>query len=321
MAETPTTPRDIPEGIKRTVRQRCRFGCVVCGLPLYEYHHMVEWAKVQAHDPGEITLLCNLHHREATNRLLSPDQIRLANANPFNISQGVFTPYGLHFELNDYRTFHAVIGGNRFSTSRQGQTSLISIDNTDLVWVRIDEQGQLFLHMNIFDDSNNRVLCVVENQLQYTSVVWDITFVGKTLTLRQASRDLLLQITFLPPSTISIDRGCLLFNGVEITISPKFIYNGASCLAGCLSHNCQAGLVVGRNDRGLAAAFGWPTVLRYSPYQRRQHKQDAIQKEAELPDILEPHSATGTQHYVSTVQGSEDFHIIDESRETETPDP
>src|SRR5439155_1627187 len=60
-----SAPRDIPEPIKRQIRQRCGFGCVLCGLPLFEYEHLKGWANVQRHMPEEITLLC-----DAVNRLV-----------------------------------------------------------------------------------------------------------------------------------------------------------------------------------------------------------------------------------------------------------
>jgi 5-methylcytosine-specific restriction endonuclease McrA len=40
----------IPEGVKREVRQRCGFGCVICGLPIYEYDHLVPYAQVLSHN-------------------------------------------------------------------------------------------------------------------------------------------------------------------------------------------------------------------------------------------------------------------------------
>lgn len=42
--------RNIPLSIQRKVRQRCGFGCVICGMPLYEYEHMAEWAQVKRHN-------------------------------------------------------------------------------------------------------------------------------------------------------------------------------------------------------------------------------------------------------------------------------
>ena len=79
--------RYIPAEVKRSVRQRCGFGCVICGKPLYEYDHMEEWAKVRKHVAEDITLLCDQHHKEVTNKLLGRSTVRKANQNPFNLNK------------------------------------------------------------------------------------------------------------------------------------------------------------------------------------------------------------------------------------------
>ena len=45
---------------KRAVRQRCGFGCVLCGKPIYQYDHMHGYTLENADDPDAITLLCLL---------------------------------------------------------------------------------------------------------------------------------------------------------------------------------------------------------------------------------------------------------------------
>ena len=62
--------RDIPLPIQREVRQRCGSGCVICGLPFYEYDHMLGCENVKSHVADEITLLCRLHHGGKTSGLL-----------------------------------------------------------------------------------------------------------------------------------------------------------------------------------------------------------------------------------------------------------
>ena len=105
MAEASTPgPRDIPEPIKRQVRQRCGFGCVVCGLPLFEFEHLKGWANVQRHVAEEITLLCDRHHREKTSGLLPIADIEAADASPFNFRTGVSAPYDLHFRGRDAKS-------------------------------------------------------------------------------------------------------------------------------------------------------------------------------------------------------------------------
>src|SRR5215470_1873155 len=88
----------IPEPTKRLIRQRCGFGCVICGLPLYEYEHMLGWANVERHEAAEITLLCDQHHRERTNGLLPIEAVKQANTDPINFKTGLAKPYDLHFE-------------------------------------------------------------------------------------------------------------------------------------------------------------------------------------------------------------------------------
>jgi hypothetical protein len=216
-------------------------------------------------------------------------------------------------ELDQNSTFHSVVGGNRFSTSTEGESSIITVDDIDLIWVRIEPDGGLYLNLNVFDDCNDFALLIHNNEFAFASSLWDITFEGKTLTLREASRQLLLEITFLPPRTISIDRGRLLCNGVEIFIDPRAIYCNGRLMVGSLAHNCRAGLVVGRNVRGVGAGYHWPKVQRRSDEQRRTHKNAAEKAIADLPASPTLHVATGTERYVSTVGGCEDFHIVDES--------
>jgi hypothetical protein len=57
-------PRAIPEPVKREVRQRCGFGCVICGKPLYDYDHKLGFSKVRRHVAEQITLLCPTHHAD-----------------------------------------------------------------------------------------------------------------------------------------------------------------------------------------------------------------------------------------------------------------
>src|SRR4051794_27586019 len=102
---------DIPAPVRRQVRQRCGFGCVICGLPLYEYEHMYEWVHTHSHAADELTLLCDRHHAEKTKGLLPKAVVMNANAAPVNIRNGVSEPYGLHFSGSECEVN---IGGNRF---------------------------------------------------------------------------------------------------------------------------------------------------------------------------------------------------------------
>src|ERR1700722_20606163 len=102
MADEPTqvTGRDIPRPVQLEVRQRCVFGFVVCGLPIYEYDHLRDWASSHSHVADDLTLLCDRHHREKTHKLLPLEQVIEANRHPHNRKHGVSKPYDLHYSGN-----------------------------------------------------------------------------------------------------------------------------------------------------------------------------------------------------------------------------
>jgi len=89
--------RHIPDPVARAVRQRCGFGCVICGKPIYQYEHKLGFAKVQRHVAEEITLLCGTHHDERTRGLRTAEQVEEADRNPYNRGRGATEPYALAF--------------------------------------------------------------------------------------------------------------------------------------------------------------------------------------------------------------------------------
>ena len=275
----------IPDAVQRQVRQRCGFGCVLCGAPIYEYHHMVPYATQKEHAAENITLLCANHHSESTSGLLSSEQVAQADREPCNRQRGVSSPYGLHF------TGHAiecVIGGNAFFRQlHDGENTTvaipISVDDTDLLWFRIDRSGGLFLNANIFDTNNLPTLIIRENALAYRTSTWDIRFEGRMLAIREAARNILFEIEFVPPDKVIIHRARLLCNGIEILVrkSHVFIVNSGQLLVANRVGNALIGLQLGRNDRQLGGAFTCnPEVLsRYNmpAKEARQREKQALQ--------------------------------------------
>ena len=82
-------PRDIPDDVKRAVRQRCGFGCVVCGLAIVEYAHIdPEFPDAKRHDPAAIALLCPQCHAKVTTGMWSVELVKRAMASPKCIQVG-----------------------------------------------------------------------------------------------------------------------------------------------------------------------------------------------------------------------------------------
>jgi hypothetical protein len=263
-SESVCNSRNIPLPTQREVRQRCGFGCVLCGMPLYEYEHMEEWANVQRHVAEEITLLCDQHHREKTGGLLPKEAVRQANANPHNLREGVSKPYTLHFSG---REAEIVIGGNSFTCEDQGYGTImvpISIDGVALVGFILGD-AHLLLNLAVFDECNTPVLQIKNNQLFYSIAPWDIELVGTVLTIREAHRKILLEVQFLPPNRLVISRDRFLRNGVEVLVRPEniLITNNSTYISSCHAHNCTGGLIIGHHEKPLPGFMAIQGVPRY----------------------------------------------------------
>lgn len=243
--------RKIPDAIKREVRQRCGFGCVICGLPIYEYEHMEGWANVLRHVAAEITLLCPNHHAQKTKGLIPVEKVRAANNKPYNLNVEESEKLDLHFEGEQ---IEVIIGNMKFLPNPQFKNSMIPIiiDRNPIVEV-ITIGDQIFLNVSLYDDENKLILKIQENQLSYKVDVWDIEFVGKTLTIRQASRNILIVIEFETPNKINFRKGRILYNNIELLINEKEVkINGAfQSFGSYLTLVGRIGMKIGKNMEDL----------------------------------------------------------------------
>jgi hypothetical protein len=264
MNEDNELSRKIPLPIQRQVRQRCGFGCIFCGLPLYEYDHILGWEKTKRHDADEITLLCDQHHREKTSGLLTTEQLIKANEKPYNLRNGVSKPYDLHYEGE---ICEIVIGSNTFRHRIDSENNCvypIVIDDTVLVGFELIDNHLLF-NLKLFDESNNLVMLIDRNQLIYSISPWDIQFIGKNLIIRENSREILVDILFEPPNTIIVNRGRFLFNGVQILINRTYLVigNSESLFSGC-TFFAPCGIMIGKNNIGIHVGVFIENLERYN---------------------------------------------------------
>lgn len=217
---------------------------MICGIPLYEYEHMDGWATVQEHVADRITLLCDRHHRERTNGLLTVEQVEQADSDPINHRTGAGAPYSLHYEGTDCSV---EIGSNRFTATglHDGQVlAPVVVDGQALLSFQLLD-GHLLLNLTWYDESNQPVLEIRQNQLLHSTEPWDIELVGRRLVIREAARKILLDVEFDPPNGLQITRGRFLFNGVDVLIKPNQLSVGSSTFTGNLTVNCTAGIVIG----------------------------------------------------------------------------
>jgi hypothetical protein len=242
------TRPSIPASVKREVRQRCGFGCVICGLPLYEYEHMTPFAEVGVHDPENLVLLCPNHHAEKTKGHRPVDTIREANENPHNIREGESSPYGLHFPKEDRtKTFVVELGSTefRFPLVAMGLLVPILVDDTPLLSFKVEE-GRLLVSMQLFNRSNELLVQVVENELIYSVDSWDVEYIGNTLTVRHGLGDIFVRLEFDPEADkIIINSGRIWRNGVEVVLGPTGLSGGNFTISEIAFQMCEGILAIG----------------------------------------------------------------------------
>jgi hypothetical protein len=264
----------IPDPIKREVRQRCGFGCVLCGLPLYEYEHILGYTKERGHVAEEITLLCDRHHREKTGRLLPVEKVIEADKNPYNLCQDVSPPYGLHFSAGESCVVR--MGENTFTGIAGDQPSVIvplMVDGQPLIRFEL-MQGHLLLGLRLFDEFNNLVLRIENNELVYRPIPWDIELVGRNLIVREASRKILVDLEFRVPNELVVKRARFLCNGVEMLVGENYVlqsdvqqtdlFRGCSLTSGPGQSTVGFALGPVPEPRTGLIGFHYPNVSRYS---------------------------------------------------------
>lgn len=183
--------RDIPEGVKRLVRQRSRFGCVICRSAIYDYEHIAPRFKdAKIHDPQSICLLCPGCHRQSTEGTLPAHEIArayeaIANSECVDPSRrvGFFDLFSANPTI--------MIGGVRF----EGPGAIINIDGRDhLSFIpNCEVGGPRFVINAKFKDRDGRELFRIEaNHWICGSDLWDVDIVAGRLIIRRRRGDILL---------------------------------------------------------------------------------------------------------------------------------
>ncbi|WP_280523134.1 HNH endonuclease signature motif containing protein [Rathayibacter caricis] len=175
---------------------------MLCGIPLIEYHHMDPWAEVKVHEEENLTLLCPLHHSEATKGLLTAAKIVRANANPVNMRLGVSAGYSLHYEGE---SAEVVLSTNNFSAAPRQDIEVIRIFGRPLLSFTFDE-GDYFLNVDLMREDGSLAVRIVANELVYATDAWDVTFTGKVLRIRDGHRRVYLDVEFDTPSTVRVKK-------------------------------------------------------------------------------------------------------------------
>lgn len=234
--------RDIPEGIKRAVRQRCGYGCVLCGSAIYQYEHIEpDFYEAREHNPDGITLLCGSCHDKKTRKFLSAARVLKGAKAPAAKAKGfAFT----ELESGDE---HPVVRLGGF-TMRNCRTPL-ELHNVPMLRLeRGEAEGAPFqLTASFFDSENRPTVCIYRNELFAFADNWDVEAAGGRIVVRTAAREIALQLHFQQGGGITVERLDMAYGAYRLRADPDKLEvlnrdgRGLTIREG-LADNCLVGL-------------------------------------------------------------------------------
>ncbi|MDV6344749.1 hypothetical protein [Nitrosomonas sp. Is37] len=196
--------RYIPADVRRVVRQRSKFGCVICRRGFYQYEHIdPPFEDAKAHDPDRICCLCGSCHDSVTRGHLSKAKVNAAyRAIQTKPPEEVSPPVG-PLDFHD-GSAELMIGGLLYSPAVQ---TVLRYHGVDLIRVIPGRQGEPGRISAVFTDEDGRqVLQLVENEWVGVLENWDIEVVGQRITVRRRHGEVALQLRLDPPSRIVVER-------------------------------------------------------------------------------------------------------------------
>ena len=251
--------RDIPYLIKREVRQKCGFGCVVCGSAVYQYEHLEPlFSEAEKHDPNGIVLVCGGCHDRVKHRILSKETIKLKAKNPKCLEQGFsFGPFDLG--LTSPEIIFGTLTGKNIGT-------LIRVYSDEILSIAPPEQeGTPFLINAFLSDRKGNVIFAIKNNEWVTPTSnWDVEVVGPRITIRKKLGDILLCLRSEPPHRLIIERldmfhkevkiSCKESQSIEVTTPLGQYYKSSQTEI----EGCKIGVDI--TDTGMAIGVGGGSV-------------------------------------------------------------
>lgn len=231
---------NIPESIKKEVRKKCYYGCVICGNPITEYEHIEEWHKVKKHEVENLTLLCSSHHAEVTKKMIDKEYIREKTLDPFNKNRAETPNHHIYFRGNEFKV---VIGTTIFEEENftNEERVIIKIANKPIVTAKF-ENNNLLISMTFFDNNDIAVFKIVDNELILSTEGYDIKNITNRFIITKYER-VIFEFEVSPPKKLIISKMNMIYRGRHILVEGGAIkYSGVSIIGGKNSYNGEAAI-------------------------------------------------------------------------------
>jgi hypothetical protein len=234
--------RTIPEDVKRAVRQRCGFGCVICASAIVEHEHIdPEFSRARHHRADGIALLCPTCHAKKTRNFLSRRRVVDAMADPAARKAG--------YAFSDLEVAqqhpYVVFGG---MTLRNCRTP---VEVHGLPVFRIDPAevppAPYRLSASFFDATGTPSLFIRQNEWQVLANAWDVEATGGVIVIRTAPGEIALRIRLDPGEGVVVDRLSMYCAGYKLEGDARSLRvtspgGSTSLFTNCMADNCLVGL-------------------------------------------------------------------------------
>jgi hypothetical protein len=223
----------IPADIRRVVRRACGFGCVICGLAIAQYEHFdPPFEEAREHRADGIAFLCGACHDKKTRGIWSPSKIAAARVNPTTFAKG-----GAKDAFDLTAPFTLWIGDSRFENvatvvkTREGDRWL-SVASSEV------DGGPVQISAEFFDAQGASSLIIHDNEWMPVSSQWDTEVRGRTITVRHAASEIVLELSAAPPSALLLSRLRMRRGDLAIDVTPPGTVTlrragGETVLRGC----------------------------------------------------------------------------------------
>ena len=192
--------RTIPETVKRAVRQRDGFGCVLCGSAVIEYDHFdPEYTDAREHFAAGIALLCPNCHANRGRGFGSVDAVRRAVADPFCRRAG-FARGDMEGALQSPIIVFA--GQTIFNCAIP-----VMVRGHPLIQVLPPEEdrGPYRVSASFRDEAGRPTLEIHENEWRVFSDQWDVEVKAGTISVRSEDQSQSLKLRFFPGQGLRVE--------------------------------------------------------------------------------------------------------------------
>ena len=211
--------RYIEAAIAREVRQRCGFGCVICGAALVDYDHFdPEFAQARTHAAAGIVLLCDKHHGQKNRGFLSKETIRRAMQQPAAVRRGFSSDeFDFGNSWPDIRLGPAMV--------RLGRVILECNGNEVLKINPPEEPGAPFrVNATFRNQAGEITLQIADNIWQVRTGNWDAVQEGPRITIRRGPGDIVLILRTMPPNMLVVERLNMRTENYHIRLDGETLY-------------------------------------------------------------------------------------------------